>query len=136
MDLKGKPLNQMILFIGGGLTHYEQGNTKYMRLAYGEGLRVPKLQNRAWDREKYFYNKTSYSRGQIWHHRSNATQQYLFHFLYGGFKGFYFNRVMVDFGLRVWVRIMWFPASFHFIGSLLGQREYDNNAYDYFYFTD
>ena len=102
MDLKGKPLNHLNMFIGGGLTHYEQGNTKYMRLAYGEGLRVPKLQNRAWDREKYFYNKTSYSRGQIWHHRSNATQQYLFHFLYGGFKGFYFNRVMVDFGLRVW----------------------------------
>ena len=28
--------------IGGGLQHYELGNAKYMRLTYGEGLRVPK----------------------------------------------------------------------------------------------
>merc|ERR1712048_1194134 len=86
-------------------THYEQGNTKYMRLVYGEGLRVPKQQWRAWDREKYFYQKSAYARGYIWHHRSNATQQWLFHFLYGGFKGFFFNRVVVDYGLRVWFRI-------------------------------
>ena len=118
------------------MTHYEHGNTKYMRLAYGEGLRVPKMQNRAWDREKYFYQKSAYARGYIWHHRSNATQQWLFHFLYGGFKGFFFNRVVVDYGLRVWFRIAWFPVGFHFIGSCLGQREYDNNSYDYFYFSD
>ena len=59
--------------LGGGLTHYEHGNMKYMRLTYGEGLRVPKMQNRAWDREKYFYQKNGYARGYIWHHRSNAT---------------------------------------------------------------
>jgi hypothetical protein len=56
--------------------------------------------------------------------------------MYGGFRGFFYNRVFVDFGLRVWFRIAWFPVSFHLIGSILGQREYDNNAYDYFYFTD
>ncbi len=28
--------------IGGGLTHYELGNAKYLKLTYGEGLRVPK----------------------------------------------------------------------------------------------
>ena len=64
-----------------------------MRLAYGEGLRVPKTQWRAWDREKYFYQKGSYARGYIFHHRSNATQQWLFHFMYGGFQGFFVNRV-------------------------------------------
>ena len=47
------------------MTHYEQGNTKYMRLTYGEGLRVPKQQWRAWDREKYFYQKSAYARGYI-----------------------------------------------------------------------
>merc|ERR1740130_1823034 len=99
---------------GGGLTHYEHGNTKYMRLTYGEGLRVPKQQWRAWDREKYFYQKSAYARGYIWHHRSNATQQWLFHFMYGGAQGF-----------RIWFRIAWVPFTFHFIGSLLGQREYD-----------
>ena len=56
--------------------------------------------------------------------------------MYGGFKGFFFNRVVVDYGLRVWFRIAWFPVAFHFIGSCLGQREYDNNSYDYFYFSD
>jgi hypothetical protein len=56
--------------------------------------------------------------------------------MYGGFKGFFVNRVIVDYGLRVWFRIAWFPITFHFIGSCLGQREYDNNAYDYFYFSD
>ena len=40
---------------GGGLTHYELGNTKYMRLVYGEGLRVPSPTNRFFDRDTYFY---------------------------------------------------------------------------------
>merc|ERR1712194_261299 len=72
----GNLINKNIMDVkGGGLTHYELGNMKYMRLCYGEGLRVPKMQNRAWDREKYFYQKSGYCRGYIWHHRSNATQQ-------------------------------------------------------------
>ena len=118
------------------MTHYEHGNTKYMRLCYGEGLRVPKQQWRAWDREKYFYQKSSYARGYIWHHRSNATQQWLFHFMYGGAKGFFFDRWVMDFGVRVWMRIAFVPFTFHFIGTLCGQREYDHNACDYFYFSD
>ena len=104
---------------------------KYMRLVYGEGLRVPKMTMRQWDREK-----SSYVRGYIWHHRSNATQQWLFHFLYGGFKGFFLKRFLMDFCFRVWVRIAWLPFTIHFVGTCLGQREYDNNAYDYFYFSD
>ena len=107
-----------------------------MRLAFGEGLRVPKQQWRAWDREKYFYQKSSFARGYIWHHRSNATQQWLFHFMYGGFRGFILQRWVGDFAIRVWGRLIWLPVSFHFIMSCLGQREYDNNAYDYFYFSD
>mmetsp|Transcript_2273 Transcript_2273/g.1592 ORF Transcript_2273/g.1592 Transcript_2273/m.1592 type:complete len:108 (+) Transcript_2273:71-394(+) len=107
-----------------------------MRLTYAEGLRVPKQQWRAWDREKYFYQKSGYCRGYIWHHRSNATQQWLFHFLYGGVKGFFIQRWIIDFGFRVWGRIAFIPFAFHTIGSFIGQREYDANAYDYFYFSD
>lgn len=55
MDVKGMWLFLNWLLIGGGLTHYELGNAKYMRLVYGEGLRVPKTSFRAWDRETYFY---------------------------------------------------------------------------------
>ena len=121
---------------GGGLTHYELGNTKYMRLVYGEGLRVPKMMNKAWDREYYFYQKKAYCRGYIWHHRSNATQQWLFHFLYGGANKFFLQRWVVDFGVKIWLRLAWLPFTIHAIGSVIGQREYDNNAYDYFYFSD
>ena len=122
--------------IGGGLQHYEKGNVSYMRLTYGEGLRVPKTMWAHWDREKFYYQKGSYSRGTIFHHRSNATQQWFYHFLFGGFKGFFVQRVVFDYGMRVWFRIAWVPATFHFVGSVLGQREYDANAYDYFYFSD
>ena len=56
--------------------------------------------------------------------------------MYGGVQGFFLNRVIVDYGLRVWMRIAFPMGAFHFIGSVLGQREYDANAYDYFYFSD
>ena len=105
---------------GGGLTHYEMGNTKYMRLIYGEGLRVPKTAFRFYDREKYFYQKSSYVRGYIWHHRSNATQQWLFHFMYGGFGTFVVKRFMVDFLCKIWLRIAWLPVTIHIIGSFIG----------------
>merc|ERR1712021_246213 len=103
----GNLINKNIMDVkGGGLTHYELGNMKYMRLVYGEGLRVPKMQNRAWDREKYWYQKSGFARGYVWHHRSNATQQWLFHFLYGGAGGFLFKRWVIDFGCRIWLRMI------------------------------
>ena len=42
----------------------------------------------------------------------------------------------MDYGVRIWGRIAFLPFVFHTIGSFVGQREYDNNAYDYFYFSD
>ena len=121
---------------GGGLTHYDLGNNQYLRQVYGEGLRVPKLQNNAWDKQKYFYQKPSFCRGYIWHHRSNSTQQWMFHFMFGGVEGFVFKRVIVDFGMKYWGRMLWVPVTVHTIGAFIGQREYDANAYDYFYFSD
>ena len=82
------------------------------------------------------YQKKGYMRGGIWHYRSNATQQWLFHFLYGGFNKFIIQRFFVNFLFKKWLRILWFPFTVLTIGSFLGQRDYDNNAYDYFYFTD
>ena len=58
---------------GGGLTHYELGNMKYMRLTYGEGMRVPNPTMKNFDKDVYFYQKKGYARGYIWHHRSNST---------------------------------------------------------------
>jgi hypothetical protein len=56
--------------------------------------------------------------------------------MYGGVNNFFVKRFLVDFGVKVWLRIIWVPVTFHMIGAMLGQREYDNNAYDYFYFSD
>ena len=42
----------------------------------------------------------------------------------------------VNFIYKKWIRILWLPFTLMTIGSFLGQRDYDNNAYDYFYFTD
>ncbi len=89
-----------------------------------------------WDREYYWYLKKGYARGYIWHHRSNATQQWLFHFMYGGPSKFFVQRVAVDFGIRIWARIAFIPFTFNLLGAFAGQRDYDNNAYDYFYFCD
>ena len=121
---------------GGGLTHYELGNMKYHRLVYGEGLRVPKTSNKFWDRELYFYQKKGYARGYIWHVRSNATQQWLYQFMYGGFNKFIIQRYFVDHSVKVMARVFFLPLAICFIGSCLGERDYDNNAYDYFYFSD
>ena len=60
----------------------------------------------------------------------------MFHWLYGGAGKFFVQRYFVDFGCRIWLRLIWFPVMFHTIGACMGQREYDDNAYDYFYFTD
>ena len=35
--------NIFVYIKGGGLTTYNHGNMKYMKLTYGEGLRVPKM---------------------------------------------------------------------------------------------
>ena len=45
---------------GGGVTHYNLGDMKYIRLVYGEGLRVPKTANKFWDREYHYYNNIFY----------------------------------------------------------------------------
>ena len=56
--------------------------------------------------------------------------------MYGGAGKFFVKRYFVDFGVKVLGRIFILPITVFTIGSLLGQRDYDNNAYDYFYFSD
>ena len=89
-----------------------------------------------WQFDKADYVKTSYVRGYIWHVRSNATQQWLFHFLYGGFQHHFIKRNVVDYWIKVMARVALLPTVIYYTGACLGQRDYDNNAYDYFYFSD
>jgi len=56
--------------------------------------------------------------------------------MYGGIQGFFGKRYFYDYLYRTWFRIAFVPTVFHFVFACLGQREYDNNAYDYFYFSD
>ena len=120
---------------GGGLTHYQLGNVQNVRLVYGDGLRAHKPNLAKFEESAYFYEKKSFVRGYIFHHRSNATQQWFFHHLYGGFTNFYLKRYVVDNWVKKWGRIAFLPFTLHLFGACIGQREYDNNAYDYFYFS-
>jgi hypothetical protein len=43
---------------------------------------------------------------------------------------------IVVFSVEIWLRLAWLPFTIHAIGSAIGQREYDNNACDFFYFSD
>ena len=97
---------------------------------------MPKPEWSMFEHDTLYYQKKGYVRGAIWHHRSNATQQWLFHFLYGGFNEFYIKRFFINYIYKKWIRLTWFPVTCLLIGSFIGQRDYDNNAYDYFYFTD
>ena len=60
---------------------------------------------------------TVVSQGYIWHHRSNATQQWLFHFMYGGVEGFFVRRWVVDFIIKQHVRTAWIPVTLCLIGK-------------------
>ena len=82
------------------------------------------------------FQSQGYCRGYIWHHRSNATQQWLFHFMYGGFKNFFIKRYVIDYGLKTVARMFWFPVALGLIGYYLSQREIDNRLYAEHYISD
>jgi hypothetical protein len=57
-------------------------------------------------------------KGAIIHSRSNANQQFNFHYMYGGVKKFFVDRWLVGSIYRNGFRIMWFPGFLYFICTL------------------
>ncbi len=56
--------------------------------------------------------------------------------MYGGAYNWFFKRYVIDYCFKVQARIFLIPSIVYLTGACLGQRDYDNNAYDYFYFSD
>jgi hypothetical protein len=72
----------------------------------------------------------------IIHFRSNATQQFAFHAFYGGFKKSIVDRFLVNFWWKNFFKRLLPVYGILWMFQVLGQRDYDNNAYAYFYFSD
>jgi hypothetical protein len=74
--------------------------------------------------------------GSIVHARSPSNQFFNFAFMHGGPKKFIWDRLIVNCLYRKIIRITWLPFIFWVIVGCWGMRQYDNAAYDYFYFSD
>jgi hypothetical protein len=84
----------------GGLRHYPEWNE---RLIYG--TRETPLN---------YHDKMDYDRGTITHSRSPSNQYINFHFLYGGFKTYFWNRWFLNHYYRRTIRNWWLPVILYF----------------------
>jgi hypothetical protein len=74
--------------------------------------------------------------GCIVHSRSPTTQYMNFHYMYGGLKKYFVERWFVNHFYKKWIRLTWAPALIYYIAGCYAMRQYDNAAYDFFYFSD
>ena len=56
--------------------------------------------------------------------------------MYGGFKKYFFDRWFVGHYYRRNLRMMWLPFVLSYSLGAYGMRQYDNAAYNFFYFSD
>lgn len=56
--------------------------------------------------------------------------------MYGGFKKYFIDRWFVNHFYKKWIRLTWAPALIYYIAGCYAMRQYDNAAYDFFYFSD
>lgn len=75
-------------------------------------------------------------KGSIIHIRSNATQYMTFHLFYGGFKNSVLNRFMYNFWWKVFIKRFGPIYATLWTIQVISHRDYDTNAYAYFYFSD
>ncbi len=55
--------------------------------------------------------------------------------MYGGFQKYVFQRLFYQHFYRVYVRVFWFPALLGYSLGCMGMRMYENNIYDFYYFS-
>ena len=125
---------------GGGLFTYDSNVQFNPSLVYGEGLRVPKigamLELDGLAATNNQMKRKGYERGVIIHMRSNATQYINFHMLYGGFKKAVLERFILNFWWKVMIKRAFPSYAFLWTIQVISHRDYDTNAYCYFYFSD
>ena len=76
------------------------------------------------------------TQGCIVHSRSPSTQYFNFHFMFGGFKKYFVERWFIKHFYKKWIRLSWAPALVYYVACCYSMRQYDNAAYDFFYFSD
>jgi len=59
-----------------------------------------------------------------------------FHWLYGGFRKSFLERYVMNFWVKVLAKRTIPLAALIWVIQVAGHRDYDNNAYAYFYFSD
>ncbi|KAL4430517.1 hypothetical protein ABPG74_005442 [Tetrahymena malaccensis] len=126
---------------GAGLTHVKDFHSDEMRVFRG-GLRhiADKQSNLVYgsvnSSVRYYHDKMSYERGFIQHSRSPSNQFINFHFMLGGFRTYVLERFFKQVWYRRNIRNFWFPVLLSYTSGCITMRMYDNNCYDYFYFSD
>jgi len=74
--------------------------------------------------------------GCIVHSRSPTNQYVNFHWMFGGFKKYFVDRWFINHFYKKWIRLTWAPALIYYVAGCYSMRQYDNAAYDFFYFSD
>jgi hypothetical protein len=124
---------------GSGVTYYKTSHSDEMQIFKG-GLRAPTTgQIRlelGKDQVDNHHEILEYERGTIMHSRNPNSRMLNFHYLYGGVQKYWFQRYIYQNAYKRYIRAIWAPCLFVFTLELIGMRMYDNNAYDYFYFSD
>lgn len=132
---------------GGGLNIYESNPNINPSLTFGEGLRVPKphmqmeldglAATATMGKSKGYVRVRNLNiQGTITHFRSNATQWFNFHFMFGGFKKAYLERYLFNFWFKVFIKRVGPLYAFLWTMQVVSHLDYDTNAYCYFYFSD
>mmetsp|Transcript_28133 Transcript_28133/g.29327 ORF Transcript_28133/g.29327 Transcript_28133/m.29327 type:complete len:130 (+) Transcript_28133:20-409(+) len=123
---------------GGGLFIYESGTNPSQ--VYGDGLRVPRtrasLELDGLATSATIGKKKDFERGVITHIRSNATQHITWHSLFGGFRKSVIERYYYNFWWRVVLKRFGPLILTLWTAQVMSHRDYDANAYCYFYFSD
>lgn len=91
----------------GGIRHYPEYNEK---LIYGTR-----------DTPMAYHDKIDYERGLIIHSRSNSNQFINFHYMYGGFKTYFWDRWFMNHWYRRNLRNAWLPIVLCYLCKLLSQ---------------
>lgn len=124
---------------GSGVTYYSQSHSDEMQLFKG-GLRAPTSGQIRLELGKDLvdnhHENMEYERGVIMHSRNPANKLLNFHYLYGGVQKYWFQRYLYQNTYKRFLRLVWVPSLIVFAAELIGMRMYDNNAYDYFYFSE
>ena len=134
-------MSKLLKNVRGGGLHYVADFTSTETQMFRGGLRhLPEYNEKliygTRDTPLNYHDKLSYDRGTVTHSRSPSNQYLNFHYLYGGFRTFFWDRWFMNHWYRKNLRNWWLPVLIWYTFGAFTMRLYDNAAHDYFYFSD